>query len=184
VEGSSNVIVEEMSNAGSSQPPRSRAATGASSSGGPASQTAPSSAGHSDAGAGQVGSPGEPAATPTPPGPSISNTEAPSQIGAGAQPPAVPSPAEALAAAPEVAADPDPDPAPTSDEPTWLEIVLLGEDGQGVACERYVVVLPDGTPRTGFLDDDGRAHLDELVPGTCQVSFPDLDSEAWQSADA
>jgi hypothetical protein len=68
-------------------------------------------------------------------------------------------------------------------EPTWLEIVLVGEDGRGIAAQRYVVTLPGGTPRTGFLDKDGRARLDDLSPGHYQVSFPDLDGEAWQPAD-
>lgn len=94
--------------------------------------------------------------------------------------------APAAASAPDVAAPPPPAPggevpaiAP-DDPPTWLEIELIGEDGNGVVGERYVVVPPSGGPVTGFLDEDGRAILDGLTPGTCQVSFPDLDSDAWQ----
>lgn len=75
--------------------------------------------------------------------------------------------------------EPESQNAPARDEPTWLEIVLVGEDGKGLPGERYTVVLPDGTLRTGFLDEDGRARFEDLVLGNCKVSFPDLDSEAW-----
>lgn len=70
-----------------------------------------------------------------------------------------------------------------ADELTWLEIVLVGEDGKGVAAERYVVTLPNGRRRAGFLDEEGRARLVDLTPGICRVSFPDLDQEAWLPAD-
>lgn len=50
---------------------------------------------------------------------------------------------------------------------------------QGCLGERYIVVPPGGAPITGYLDEDGRATLEGLVSGTCQLRFPDLDSEAW-----
>lgn len=48
-----------------------------------------------------------------------------------------------------------------------------------MAGERYIVVTPDGGSRDGFLDQNGRAKLDGIEPGTCKVSFPDIDGKAW-----
>ena len=66
-------------------------------------------------------------------------------------------------------------------ELTWIEINLIGEDDRGVAGERYVVILPDGGRRSGTLDHDGKVRITVSAPGTCEVSFPDLDSEAWET---
>jgi hypothetical protein len=65
----------------------------------------------------------------------------------------------------------------------WLLIELVGEDDAPIPGERYVVELPDGTKREGALDAHGRAViLDIEKPGSCKVSFPDLDKEAWEEA--
>ncbi|MEW5931331.1 MAG: carboxypeptidase-like regulatory domain-containing protein, partial [Gemmatimonadota bacterium] len=61
----------------------------------------------------------------------------------------------------------------------WIEIRLVGEDDTPIPGARYRVVLPDGTQRQGTLDDAGLARLDGIPPGTCRVSFPELDRDAW-----
>ena len=38
------------------------------------------------------------------------------------------------------------------------------------------------TEATGTLDEKGFARIDGIEPGTCQVCFPDIDEEAWESA--
>lgn len=65
---------------------------------------------------------------------------------------------------------------------TWIEIRLVGEDGQPIPGERYILRLPSGEQRSGFLDTRGCARLIGLEPGTCTVAFPDLDSDAWEFA--
>lgn len=62
----------------------------------------------------------------------------------------------------------------------WIEIELVGEDGSPIADQRYLVVAPDGTEYRGRTDADGAARIDGIDPGNCQVSFPDLDEEAWK----
>jgi hypothetical protein len=42
-----------------------------------------------------------------------------------------------------------------------------------------VVALPDGSTRAGVTGEDGVARLEGIPPGTCRVSFPDLDRDAW-----
>ena len=65
---------------------------------------------------------------------------------------------------------------------SWIEISLHWEDGKPVADEAYRIIGPNGVERTGYLDADGRARVDDLVPGACQVSFPKLDRDLWHPA--
>lgn len=65
--------------------------------------------------------------------------------------------------------------------PHWVAIELMGEDGKGIPYEQYRITLPDNTQRTGLLDKDGRARVEGLPdPGTCSITFPRLDTDAWQ----
>jgi hypothetical protein len=66
-------------------------------------------------------------------------------------------------------------------EKTWIEIELVDEEGNPVPGERYKITLPDGkTVSEGTLDANGRARVEGIDPGTCQISFPDLDKDAWE----
>jgi type VI secretion system secreted protein VgrG len=63
----------------------------------------------------------------------------------------------------------------------WIEIELLDEEGQPIAGEPYRITLPDGTTvADGTLDEKGRARVDNIDPGTCKVTFPDLDKDGWE----
>lgn len=65
---------------------------------------------------------------------------------------------------------------------TWIEIELLDMADGPVGGARYVIEPPDGRRVEGRLDGKGRARVDGLDPGSCFVSFPDLDEEAWARA--
>jgi|SRR5580704_6771974 hypothetical protein len=69
---------------------------------------------------------------------------------------------------------------PCSNKLTWIEIRLVDMEGHGVAGERYQITLPDGIVKQGRLDATGRAREEGIIPGTCQVTFPDRDLEAWE----
>ena len=62
---------------------------------------------------------------------------------------------------------------------TFIEIVLLDDNGKPVAGEAYKIVLPDGSIRQGTLDQKGFAREDNLDPGVCDVSFPKIDGREW-----
>lgn len=65
----------------------------------------------------------------------------------------------------------------------WIEIELLDESGAGVAGEPYEIILPDGGRiARGTLDENGRARVEGIDPGACKVTFPRLDTEAWEPA--
>jgi hypothetical protein len=66
-------------------------------------------------------------------------------------------------------------PAKTSPTKTWMEIELLDDEGKPVANARYAVRLPDKSMRRGSLDARGLARFDDIDPGSCEVSFPEID---------
>jgi hypothetical protein len=68
------------------------------------------------------------------------------------------------------------------DEPikTWVEIELLDDAGKPVANEKYLVTVPEGVVKSGNLDAKGRARITNIDPGTCEISFPDIDGREWK----
>ncbi len=102
-------------------------------------------------------------------------------------PPAAPSP-------PDAAADASPGKDASSQEKrhkesteeenekkSWVEIELVDEENNPISGERYKITLPDGkTVAEGTLDENGFARVDGIDPGTCKITFPRLDKEAWE----
>ncbi len=90
--------------------------------------------------------------------------------------------------------DGDPDTAPTQDRPaqdsgagaqkkklTWVALRLVDGDKRAVAGERYRVVLPDGSTVEGATNSAGEAWFEEIHPGDCRISFPNLDAREWSA---
>ena len=69
-------------------------------------------------------------------------------------------------------------------EKGWIEIELVGEDDKGIPNQRYRIVLPDGTERTGKTNAHGVARLEGIKEGTCKIGFPGLEAETWEKAKA
>lgn len=65
---------------------------------------------------------------------------------------------------------------------TWIEVELVDQAGSPVPGEHYRLTLPDGSITEGSLDERGMAHVVTFTPGTCTISFPRLDREAWEPA--
>jgi hypothetical protein len=89
---------------------------------------------------------------------------------------------EALLAGQAAAAAPPERARPEPKKKTWVELRLVDMEGNPVGGKHYLVKTPDGGVQEGFLDRSGRARLDNLDPGSCMFSFPDLDREAWERA--
>ncbi len=65
---------------------------------------------------------------------------------------------------------------------SWIEIELVDKQGKPVAGEPYKVTLPDGeTVAEGTLDEKGQARVDGIEPGSCKVTFPRLEKQAWKA---
>jgi hypothetical protein len=63
---------------------------------------------------------------------------------------------------------------------SWIEIEMVDEEDEPVTGERYKITLPDDSVAQGSLDDKGFARIEGIDPGTCKITFPDLDKEAWE----
>jgi hypothetical protein len=69
-------------------------------------------------------------------------------------------------------------------KPTWIEIQLIGEDNKPTPGAKYRIKMPDGSVREGTLDREGVAGFDGISAGECEVSFPELDKDAWMPVDS
>jgi uncharacterized Zn-binding protein involved in type VI secretion len=63
---------------------------------------------------------------------------------------------------------------------SWVEIELVDQQNKPVPNERYRVVAPGRDPIEGFLSQQGVARVDGIDPGSCNISFPDLDARTWK----
>ncbi|HLG32068.1 MAG TPA: hypothetical protein VI362_03440 [Ignavibacteriaceae bacterium] len=55
-----------------------------------------------------------------------------------------------------------------------IEINLQFDDGEGIADEEYIIILPDGKEIKGSLDKNGYAREDKIPPGKFEISFPNI----------
>jgi hypothetical protein len=56
----------------------------------------------------------------------------------------------------------------------WIEIRVCTEGGQPLEGLRVRMVDPSGTEHDGELDEDGVIGLEDIEPGGCLVSLPDV----------
>lgn len=68
----------------------------------------------------------------------------------------------------------------SQDKKHWVEIALVDQDGNPVPGENYAITVPGGSVVTGSLNEKGRARVNGIDPGTCKITFPDLDQHAWE----
>lgn len=71
-------------------------------------------------------------------------------------------------------------PEEAEERTAWIEIELVGEDDKPIPGEYYKIITSDNRSSTGTLDDKGKARLEDIKPGTCKISFPNLDQDAWE----
>ncbi len=68
------------------------------------------------------------------------------------------------------------------EEKSWIEIEMVDEEDEPVPGEKYKITLPDDSVAQGTLDGKGFARVDGIDPGTCKITFPKLDKDAWEKA--
>jgi len=64
----------------------------------------------------------------------------------------------------------------------WIEIQLVDDDGHGVSGIDYLIVTPDNQKHSGVTGAGGTVRLDNIPPGQCKISFPQLDKDARRAA--
>ncbi len=63
---------------------------------------------------------------------------------------------------------------------SWIEIEMVDEEDEPVPGEKYKITLPDDSVAQGTLDEKGFARVEGIDPGTCKITFPELDKDAWE----
>jgi len=93
----------------------------------------------------------------------------------------VSSKADALAAARQSTATSGPPESVRScpTELAWIEIILRDENNNPVPNQEYKITTVDGREITGMLDATGKARVEGIKPGECQVTFPLFDKREW-----
>jgi predicted component of type VI protein secretion system len=64
---------------------------------------------------------------------------------------------------------------------SWIEIEVVFDDGTPFTGN-CVVDLPSNLRTDGAPDDEGLIRIEGIDPGSCKVSFPDLDGAVWDVA--
>ena len=63
----------------------------------------------------------------------------------------------------------------------WIEISLVDMDGNPMPGIKYRITPPGGgEAKEDFLNEHGQGGYYEIEQGTCIISFPDLDKDAWE----
>ncbi len=65
-------------------------------------------------------------------------------------------------------------------ENTWIEVELVGEDDKPITGELVQIAVPDGRVYRSSTDHLGLVRVQGFQPGSCQITFPNLDQEAWE----
>lgn len=65
------------------------------------------------------------------------------------------------------------------EEEHWIEVQLFDPDGAFLATRRYSVTDPGGGAHAGALDAEGKARVEPIDPGVCEVTFPGLEPIHW-----
>lgn len=72
---------------------------------------------------------------------------------------------------------------PDKSKKGWIEVSMVYEsNGKPVPGLGFEVKLPDGTVAGGTLNEKGCGRVEGFDSGPCEVSFPDLDKDAWVDA--
>ena len=74
----------------------------------------------------------------------------------------------------------DPNAEENKEKTHWVEVQLLDDAGQPITSEAVEVITPDGSVSTGTTDEKGVYRIEHIDPGNCQVTFPNLDKDAWE----
>jgi len=58
----------------------------------------------------------------------------------------------------------------------WIEISLVDKDENPMPDEKYILYLADGSQKKGTLDNQGKAKIEDILPGPVKIEYPDVDS--------
>jgi hypothetical protein len=66
---------------------------------------------------------------------------------------------------------------------SWIEIEMLDEKKRPVPGQAFRIILSDNQSVVeGTLNEKGFYRVEGIDSGTCKITFPDLDKDAWEKA--
>jgi type VI secretion system secreted protein VgrG len=71
-----------------------------------------------------------------------------------------------------------PDPVKTH----WIEIEVVDQDGNPLRGKFYRIKTPNGQVAESFTDEHGKAKIEHIDSGTCEISFPEIDENDVEPA--
>jgi type VI secretion system secreted protein VgrG len=74
----------------------------------------------------------------------------------------------------------DPKSEENKEKTHWIEVQMLDDAGQPIPSESVEVTTPDGSVSGGTTDEKGVYRVEHIDPGNCQITFPNLDKDAWE----
>jgi hypothetical protein len=73
-----------------------------------------------------------------------------------------------------------PDTVVAPEKEHWIQIEMVDKEGKPVKGEDFTLSLPNGSVIEGTLDDHGRTRIEGIDPGSCTLTFPNLDKDSWE----
>jgi type VI secretion system secreted protein VgrG len=73
-----------------------------------------------------------------------------------------------------------PDSEENKEKTAYIAVKLVDEAGEPVPGELCRITFPDGSYTECALDEKGFLRVDHIDPGTCKITFPNLDQNAWE----
>ncbi len=74
------------------------------------------------------------------------------------------------------------DERPTTEPQNWVALEMKDDEGHPLAGERFLVTASDGRRIEGALDAAGKARVEGVSPGQCQITFPGRHGLSWRPA--
>ena len=71
---------------------------------------------------------------------------------------------------------------PEAEPTSWIEVLLVDDDGQPIVNEPYVIEDPAGRIWQGTTNLSGMTRIEGIDPGSCKISFPSIPAQDWKRA--
>jgi type VI secretion system secreted protein VgrG len=71
-----------------------------------------------------------------------------------------------------------PDPAKTH----WIEIEVVDQDGNPLRGKHYKIKTPNGQLAESYTDEHGKAKIEYIDAGSCEITFPEIDQNDVEPA--
>ena len=68
------------------------------------------------------------------------------------------------------------------DKKNWVEVHLINDEDEPVPGAAVEIELPDGSVASGSTNAEGKFKVTNIDPGSCKITFVELDEEAWEPA--